>query len=345
MVWLATEPVLQLENPTPLKAAIAVFPDPDGVDMLYVAVKGTWRLDAPGELADEQVPVQLADEYHGDPAMTSLARAGEMHLSKPGTDVLVTGHAWAPGGRPAERMDCSVRVGGLNRRVRVYGERHWRRGFLSTRPGAPGRFEKMPLVWERAFGGQHVLEDGAKVLFEPRNPVGCGFAGKRRGKELATLAVPNLEDPDYPLDKAGRQPPPAGFAPLAPAWSPRREHAGTYDATWQRDRAPFLPRDFDPRFFQLAPPGLVAARPLEGGEPVELIGLSPRGDLRFELPRARPAVRVRLAGTEHAPPVALETVHFEPDAERTTLTWRAALRCDKQALRVQHVTIDLSPSP
>ena len=170
--------------------------------------------------------------------------------------------------------------------------------------------------------------------------MGCGFAGKRRGRELLELVCPNLEDPEHPLQKAGRTPPPAGFAPLAPSWTPRKEHAGTYDEDWLEERAPYLPVDFDPRFFQLAPPGLVASGYLEGGEPVELVNLSRRGELRFFLPRGAPRVRVRIAGRDEAPRAELETVLFEPDEERFSLLWRAALPCDKQALRVERVRIE-----
>ena len=66
------------------------------------------------------------------------------------------------------------------------------------------------------------------------------------------LPVPNLEDPAAPLEQIGQTPPPACLAPIAPSWLPRRLFAGTYDERWQRTRAPYLPDDFDPRFFASA---------------------------------------------------------------------------------------------
>ncbi|HEX6864287.1 MAG TPA: DUF2169 domain-containing protein, partial [Thermoanaerobaculia bacterium] len=181
--------MLQLDNPTPLKASFAVFPDARGIDTLFVAVKATFRLDTPGRLRDQQLPVQPADEYRGEPGHSSLARAGEVHPAKPGTDVLLLGRAWAGQGRAVPVIDCRVRVGPVARTVRVFGERRWRRGMVSARPSAPEPFESVPLVWERAFGGQHARGDGAQVLWEERNPVGCGFRGKRGARELAELAV------------------------------------------------------------------------------------------------------------------------------------------------------------
>jgi hypothetical protein len=333
--------VLQLKNTTPFAAVLSLFPDPEGIDTLYVVVKATFELASPCKLTAQQVPVRLADEFLGEPGRSSVAQPGDVHLAKPSTDVLVLGRAWAPKGQPVGQLDCSVRVGALEKHVRVFGERSWKSGFFSTSPSAPTPFVSMPLVWERAFGGALVLDEkGDKVLWEPRNPVGRGIAARQKKAEWRAVPVPNLEDPAQPLTRAGQRPTPACFAPLAPSWSPRKEFAGTYDEAWQKNRAPYLPKDFDPRFFQLAPAGLVASAPLVGGEPVELVNLSQAGPVRTSLPGGSPTVSVRIAGRVEAPPPRLELVLIEPDAHRFVLLWRSALRCDKQALRVEEVTIE-----
>ena len=77
------------------------------------------------------------------------------------------------------------------------------------------------------------------------------------------------------------------LAPICAHWMPRRQYAGTYDARWEQSRAPYLPADFDPRFFQVAPADQVVPGYLTGGEPVELFGVSPWGPVRFTLPRER----------------------------------------------------------
>ena len=38
----------------------------------------------------------------------------------------------------------------------------------------------------------------------------------------------------------------------------------------------------------------------------------------------------------------LETLLIEPDEERLYTTWRAAVRCDKQTLKVEEIVIDLN---
>jgi hypothetical protein len=333
--------LLQLENPTPLKAAISVLPDANGVDTLFVAVKATLVLAPHPCLAKEQDPVHMADACWGEPGQSSLKFSGEFHLLKPSTDVLIVGSACEPRGRAVPQLEVRFRVGPLERMLRVSGERVWESGLFSYRPSAPQPFTSLPLRWERAFGGVHLLDpERGKLYAEARNPVGCGFVGKRDRAEFAGKPVPNLESPRDTLSKLGQQIEPVCFAPVAPAWLPRRKYAGTYDENWQRNRAPYLPADFDPRFFQAAPEGQIAPGPFEGGESVELVGLWRQGELRFALPTFRPQVEVRIAGATERPPLMLETVIFDTDRDVYSLAWRAALPCDKKVLKVERVRID-----
>jgi hypothetical protein len=325
--------VLQLDNQTPFKATLAVFPDRAGIDTLYVIVKATLTLRPNLSLAKEQVPLTLADEYYGEPLSSSLRYSTEMHLGKTGTDVLLIGSARAPGARPIKRMQVSIEVAERRKTILVTGDRVW----LDGQPTDPQPFESMPLVWERAFGGFH--RRGENMLAEERNPIGRGFAGGRSAEEMQGLPLPNLEDPAAPLQQVGQTPAPACLAPIAPSWLPRRAFAGTYDEKWQRTRAPYLPEDFDPRFFQSAAPELTFDRFLEGGEAVRVDGVTPDGPLAFAVPDARLNVVVTVAGSPQTPPANLETLSIEPDDGRACLTWRAAVPCDRKALRVEKIVI------
>lgn len=325
--------MLQLENQTPFKASIAVLPDRFGIDTLYVVVKATVNLRPTLSLAEEQMPPTLADEYVDDPATSSVKYASEMHLGKTGTDVLLIGSAWAPDKRPLTRMQVGLAAGGRQKVILVSGDRVWRDG----QPSAPTPFESMPLVWERAFGGVH--RDGDTVKAEERNPVGCGFAGGRSARDMEGLLVPNLEDPAAPLHQIGQVSTPACFAPIAPSWLPRRTFAGTYDERWQRERAPYLPDDFDPRFFQCAVPEFAFDRYLQPGEPVQAVGVSPDGPIAFTVPPSHLSVTVTVAGATQTPPVNLETIVIEPDHNRACFTWRAVVPCDRQALKVEKVVL------
>jgi hypothetical protein len=333
--------MLQLQNESPFQPQLAVFPDERGIDCAYVTVKGTFTLGRRPAPAEKQEPVLLKDEYWDDPATSGLRWAGEVHLTKPGTDVVLNGHARAPGGKAVTRLDVTLRVGDRSKAIRVHGDRVWKPGMMGMNGiSSPEPFREMPLVYERAFGGIHEVGDkDGTVLFEPRNPVGRGFVGRRTGKELKDYALPNLEDPADEIDNVRAAPAPACFGFVAPSWQPRRGFAGTYDEAWTKQRAPYLPEDFDPRFFHAAHPDLALERYLIGGERIEVTNVAESGSLQFEIPKPDLAVSVRLRGADERPPLNLETVLIEPDESRLTLVWRAAVPCDKSALRVESVTV------
>jgi hypothetical protein len=332
--------MLQFKNATPFAGTILLLPDPNGVDTLFTLIKATFALNGSEKVAAEQVPVALEEKYYSEPGSSSIQVASDVALTKPGTDVLLVGHAYAPGGRPTTQMDLSVSVGSLQKRVHVTGDRVWRSGAAGAEMSAPMPFVRMPLVWERAYGGVDRTKKGS--LEHPHNPVGTGFRTGDSERSLDGMRLPNLEDPRAPISSWKDKAPPTCLAPIAPHWEPRRTYAGTYDEQWQKERAPFLPRDFDPRFFQLAPPELVAPRYLQGGEPVEIRGATPSGVLRFRLPLVRIVVSYLLDRSPQNRPANIDTVLIEPDQARLILVWRAALPCDKKALRVSEVQASLA---
>ena len=340
--------MLQLNNESRFAPLVQVLPDGDAVDTLYVVVRGTFTLAPSPELDALQPLPRAADVYWGEPGASSLKYAADVHVGKVGTDVVLVGSAHAPRGRAVTEMLAAVSVAGRHKVVRIVGDRTWRGPVGGATPPAP--FVSMPLVYERAFGGRDQDSVGAGaghpdggVSAEDRNPVGVGFRAVRRLRRGAGVRLPNLEDPQSPWRTLGDRPPPAGFGFVAPAWQPRRGYAGTYDEAWVASRAPFLPRDFDPRFGNAASAGLTFDEGLCGGEPIALDGVSraERGEatLRSRVPVIRPRIEVVFASRREAPPVKLETILFEPDDQRMSLTWRAALRCDKRALKIERIHI------
>jgi len=334
--------MLQVDNQTPFAAALSVFPDVQGVESAYLVVKATFAFTAEAPaLAPAQAPLLAADVFWGDPLQSSLRAAGEFALPKPATDVLLSGRAVAPA--PGTRVaEVSLRVGPVFKSVRVFGERRWERHGNRWQPGQPATWERMPLRWELAFGG--VLRprgepDAAVHDWEPRNPVGRGLVDPDAAPAGEPPLMPNLEDPSAPIQSGADRPAPACFAPIAPTWMPRRAFAGTYDEAWTRSRAPYLPEDFDPRYFQLAPAGLIAPGYLQGGEPVELRGFTLDEPLRFELPRLTLDANFDFDGKPRSRPLHLETVLFEPDAGRLQMLWRAGLAVDKKLLKLRTVKL------
>lgn len=180
-----------------------------------------------------------------------------------------------------------------------------------------------------------------KVLYEPRNPIGRGFSGKKSDKELKGMLLPNLEEPARLIKTPRDHPPPACFAFIAPSWEPRKSFAGTYDMVWQQKRSPYLPEDFESRFFNVAHPELICSGYLKGGEPVKITNMSPRGQLEFYLPICEFDAALRIAGKTEYPAFNLETVLFEPNEMRISLLWRTSFECDKKGLKVEEVDLNL----
>ncbi|GEL70272.1 DUF2169 family type VI secretion system accessory protein [Myxococcus virescens] len=333
--------MFETRNETPFASAMFLFPDEQGIETVYAVLKATFEIHSHAlSVAELQRPVTLMDEYWTEPGTSSLRYPGEAHVSKPGTDVLLVGDAHAPRGRPTGACLVRMKVGPIHKDIHVFGNRTWRGGLLSPGPTPPEPFTLMPLTWERAFGGTHDLGNG-RILAEPRNPVGQSFRGKRSGREMLGRALPNIEDPRAPIGSISDAPAPVGIAPIAPAWEPRRSRAGTYDEVWQTQRAPHLPQDFNPEFLCTAPSGQWVQPGLKGGEPVELHNLSPRGPQRFALPTCKVEVEVRIDGHPRRPRMHLETVLLSPGEQKLCLTWRGAVNCDKQALRVERIRFSL----
>jgi hypothetical protein len=190
----------------------------------------------------------------------------------------------------------------------------------------PRPFEKVPLRWERAFGGwDRSHADPVRHACEARNPVGVGMRPSKSFEE--GLRLPNLEDLEKPLRRLGEVVPPAGFGFVSPHWQPRAALAGTFDEKWQKERAPLLPRNFDRAHLNAAAPGLTARGYLRGDEAVVVTGMSPQGALRFTLPAVPPPwLRVVMTGNrEQVVATNLDTVVLEPDERRVLLLWRACL--------------------
>lgn len=317
--------MLQLHNHSPLAALMFAALDEAGRDTVILVIKASFELrpgQAPVLVAEHQRAVTLGDEYWGEPTASSLRYASEVHLPKPGTDVIVNGDACAPHGRAVTELELLVRVGERSKLARVFGERVWIAADDRVIASRPQPFVRIPVIWERAFGGREPGEDGR---VESRNPVGVGLVDPRRGAAaLHGQPLPNIEDPRELLRGPGHTPAPVGFGAIAPTWSPRVEWVGSYDARWREQRAPLLPEDFDARFFQVASSGLSFDPPLRGGEPVSLRGFDPDHELGFTLPRVELELSACVRGSTQPLAATLDTVLLEPSDRRFEMTWRAS---------------------
>jgi len=331
-----------IENQSPFAHEVLYLVDEAFRPLVVAVIKGTFAI-AHGAChrADEQLPVNLTGEHWGeDPAASSYKYEPEVAFFKPATDVVLIGHAYAPNPGTCE-MGVSLTVGPVRKALRVFGERAWMRASGRTVVSPPIAFDRMRLVYERAFGGwDRRHSDPSRHAVEPRNPVGMGF----RVTFEEGLRLPNIEDPSALLRRFEDRPAPAGFGFVSPHWQPRAALAGTYDAQWQADRAPLLAADFNRSHLNAASPGLVAPGYLWGNEQVVAQGVTPDGLLSFFLPGAQPPF-VRIVRKDE-PDIELlanlDTVIIEPDEARVQLLWRAsaALRTGPHDLRAVEISVD-----
>lgn len=158
------------------------------------------------------VPAPAEPLFHDvrDPAIEPRLCAGSDYWPhKVGTDVVVTGSAWHPGGAAAPQRTISLMVGAALKSVAVFGRRVVSRGALGAPVFSdPEPFVELPVVNANAYGGwdarvpmpaSDALADVVARQYDhpgiyPRNPFGKGYVVVPELPENE-VELPNLEDP------------------------------------------------------------------------------------------------------------------------------------------------------
>src|SRR5215510_12122014 len=134
---------MELVNSTRMVAGYTMGLEPSGRELLVVVIKGTFQIPKNGEplrLADEQLPLVMADTFTGEPGFSSPVYEVDFVPRKHRCDVLLNGSAYAPDGRPTTRVEVGIRVGGMTKSFAVVGNRHWQAGVRGVTPSAPEAF-------------------------------------------------------------------------------------------------------------------------------------------------------------------------------------------------------------
>lgn len=330
---------MNVRNATRGRHLAVPMKDVEGRAVLATVVTFTYRLPAHGApVLEEDDPAEpaAADEPWGDDVATSsIRRPSDLCAFKPGTEVILVGHAHAARAGATE-TEVRLRFGPIEKAIVAHGLRAWKLGAfggVAPGPAMPIR-EPIPLRWELAYGGAD-RSDPAKPLVEPRNDLGRGVA--RDARKLVGAPAAQLEDPSKPLGRGALVP--ACFGAIHRHWEPRRRYAGTYDEAWEQARMPLLPRDFDPRFHVAAPEDQWSEAPLRSDEPLELDGAAPEGPIRAQLPRLAIGFSSRVEGrvTEHR--THLDRVLVDADRRRVELTFRASVPLPDKLERLDDVRI------
>ncbi len=266
------------------------------------------------------------DRFEGDQGLWILAAkelppgtALDIGMPKPQAEVLVGGHAAAPGGQPTAQMMLGWAIPPIRKQILVTGDRYWQMTSSGWRQTAPHPFLQMPLAPNRAFGGPSYAA----------NPAGAGHLALARSMGGEAVALPNLEIPEQAIRLIEEMPPSAKFGPMAFDAKERLQYAGTYDSAWLKKIAPGLATDADPRLFLFAPQDQRLGGFLSGGEPYALQNFSADQPLiQGHLPSFRVRCFIGWKDTARGVdelPTRIDTLWLFAGARRGIFIYRAAV--------------------
>ncbi|MBK9258580.1 MAG: DUF2169 domain-containing protein [Polyangiaceae bacterium] len=235
----------------------------------------------------------------------SLVEAAEVMPFLPSAGVILFAHACAPQGRPVPALSARLAVfrerSLIDKTVHVFGER------AANAPQHPRPFERVPLVYERTWGGPG-SED---------NPVGV---------PAGAAWLPSICDATNPTRAAG-------FGPISRQWPQRKRLFGAADSTFIDAPIADFPSGFDFRWFNPAPLDQQIEY-LRGDEWIVLDGMHPTlARVQSRLPQMRGKACVFFVGTNsvsHSQVVDLVQDMLVIDAERqvASVVFRGSLPLD-----------------
>ncbi|WP_437682408.1 DUF2169 domain-containing protein [Sorangium sp. So ce131] len=332
---------MELVNVTPVPARLFVARLLGGAHRAgMIVAKATFRVTPQGPALDTQDPVPILAEDHE--TELGLLPRDDLPRRDEAFEVALLGAAYAPRGRPVQQMTVGLSVGGERRELAISGDRRWegREGERRIGPAAP--FTRMPLTYERAFGGRADVEIDREAFVEVsdlRNPRGRGFDPGPPARGLAEMLrapegyprydeerlLPNVEDPAAPIRAWDDAPDPASWAPL-PMESALHAARSVRPPDPQDPVEPgkMPPMEIHEAVFHRAHPTWIVSRP-EPGSVVTMSGLTPdREVVSFRLPALQVVVDYvagTRAGTRELTPQLLLLL---PEEERFYLVFRHA---------------------
>lgn len=304
-----------LVQDAPCVAGYLPYGQPDAQLIVTIAVKATFAV-VDGMLIPDpnQIPLWEGDqEWEGWPVLTDLTPL------KAGCDLIVLGDAVPPGTDPVPMMNVDIRVGAFARPLLVWGDRRWQRGPDGWRPSPPIAFSRMPLRWERAYGGASRSPIGEHAV-SGNNPIGRGFQLIDDAGILASTNLPNVEFPGLQMKTWSDTPDPAGCGYYPATWGLRLRNGVEVGA----DGA----AQVKPVFFNQAHPSYIL-EDFPEGERLVISGMT--GDGPFVAPLSRPklkATMVSVLGSSDELPLRWDTVCAIPSQARVFMIGRCAFRYD-----------------
>ncbi|MEP5091483.1 MAG: DUF2169 domain-containing protein [Paracoccaceae bacterium] len=305
--------------------------DETGREFLSLVVRGTFDFPTDGqtvlEPSIEQCPLVMADEATGEPGYSATMWETDFAFRKPHTEVIAQGAAYSPDGKPAERVRVGIKVDNWVKQFDVVGYREWRNAGPVIRSTKPEPFKKKFFSYDTAFGGPDRLDpDEPKPYVYMPNPVGRGFATARNQDRIYGLALPNTEAVGEEVRSPYGDYSPMALGPIGRGTPDRLPFGGTYDDNWKDNIFPFLPPDFDERYYQSAPQDQWV-KPLRTGAQVIIVGMTPAGREVFTLPDVDLPITIFRGRDKCLEQIArADTLIVDTEARTLSLVWRVEVR-------------------
>jgi len=236
---------MELTNQTAMPAMVSAADLDDSSRRIGIlTAKATFRFDAQGRVElDTQAPFPLFTK--DEPTPLGALPSDMQPRADESLEVILHGHAHAPRQQPVTTLVAALAVGETRREIAVFGDRAWV-------PTVGGRqaisrvatFVKMPLTYERAFGGTLTISLDRESLFDLSdtfNRYGLGFDAESRARDLGVALrapkgypalpadyvrrLPNLENPKALIARPEDAPEPTCWATVpvdVAVWSARK---------------------------------------------------------------------------------------------------------------------------
>lgn len=331
-------------------AGFSIGLDPSGREHIIVVIKRALAFpERNGDVCTwSEGPIELcmADQFTGEPGFSASVREADFALRKPKCDVILNGFAHSPGAKPVEGLRVGMTFGQMAKSLDVIGNRTWEAGLVGADPTDPEPFVSMPISYDYAFGGIDDLDEEEELpgAYLP-NPVGRGWHRRRNRSLLDGKPLPNCEAPGEYTESPWGHYTPAAFGPIGRSWPERIGYAGTYDEEWVGEMFPFLPDDFDDRYYQCAPSDQQVPHPT-GGEEIKLQHLVEDADplVVMTLPKlAMPVVITRAREEDLHLDSVVDTVEIEPELRRISVTCRASMPLKRDLFEVTSAIVGKRP--
>ncbi|KTC71654.1 Secreted effector protein pipB2 [Legionella birminghamensis] len=239
----------------------------------------------------------------------------DFYLPKLRSEYFVKGscYAYDPETRQSE---VEIILADMEKKLLVFGERHWIIKGLVRQASKPAVFESMPLSYENAFGGKE----------NPYNPQGKGDADSQKSGHDE---LPNIEIPNHLVTESSARPLPALLLPYPLDAKAFKSKLGTFDRDWYEKERPFYPKDIDWSYFNRALPDQQRDGFFSGDENFSIKNMHPGKKI---INGSLPGMRMRCFYKHQDEQAKLEeialqldTVWLMPEYEKGILIWHGQI--------------------